>query len=116
LDSGISNPLKRYSLASFFVLAYGIVWAGMALLAAGEGSLSSIGTFGPAIAALVVTAANESKAGVQARVTRLFLWRAGVKWYLIALLAPVTPELLAIPLSRPSSGICISACRHWESW
>jgi hypothetical protein len=67
LDLRVSNPLKRYPLASFFVLAYGIAWAGMALLAAGEGSLSSIGTFGPAIAALVVTAADESKAGVQAR-------------------------------------------------
>jgi membrane protease YdiL (CAAX protease family) len=100
LDLRVSNPLKRYPLASFFVLAYGIAWAGMALLAAGEGSLSSIGTFGPAIAALVVTAANEGKAGVQTLVARLFLWRAGVKWYLIALLAPVTLELLAIPLHQ----------------
>lgn len=43
-----------------------------------------------------MTIANEGKAGFIELVSRLFLWRVHIKWYLIALLAPVALEFLAI--------------------
>ena len=43
-----------------------------------------------------MTALTQGLAGVKALVSRLFLWRVGLKWYLIALLAPLVLEFLAV--------------------
>jgi hypothetical protein len=38
--------------------------------------------FGPTLAALIMTAAIEGKAGVRRLLSRLVLWRVGIQWYL----------------------------------
>jgi len=98
LNLNTSNPLKRYPLAFFFILAYGIAWVPLALrLASGREILPiGAGAFSPAISAVILAFVNEGKNGTEALVSKLFLWRASFKWYLIALLAPIALELLAI--------------------
>lgn len=101
MDRYASSPLKRHPLASFFVLAYAIAWIPSAFgLATGNYSVLGISAFAPAISALIVNAANEGRTGIQALVSKLFLWRVRIKWVLIALLAPIVLELLAIPMHR----------------
>jgi membrane protease YdiL (CAAX protease family) len=96
MNLNTSNLLKRYPLAFFFILAYGIAWIPLAYgLATGKYFLLGMVSFAPAISAVIMTAANEGKTGVQAIISRLFLWRVNFKWYLIALLAPLVMELLA---------------------
>lgn len=91
------NPLKRYPLFCFFILAYALAWIPLALLLTTGNDILPIGEFAPAIAAFVLVAVNRGKAGIQALISKLFLWRVGFKWYLLALLAPIAMELLAIP-------------------
>lgn len=90
------NPLRRYPLASFFILAYGIAWIPAGLLFVTGADFLLITSFAPAISALVVVVVSEGRAGTEALLSKLFRWRAGLKWYLIALLTPVALELLAI--------------------
>jgi len=93
----VIDLLKRHSLIFFFILAYGIAWILMAIgLAIGKNILVGVGFFAPAISAIIMTGAIEGKAGIEVLISRLFLWRVNIKWYLIAMLAPILLEILAI--------------------
>lgn len=97
MDKNTTNPLKRYPLLFFFILAYGISWIPLAIgLGTGLNFLQGLSFFAPAISAVVITAAAEGKRGLQALFSKLFLWRVNYKWYLLAILAPIFLELLAI--------------------
>jgi uncharacterized protein len=97
MNPNASNPLKRYPLVSFFLLAYGIAWIPLAYgLVTGKYFLQGFSFFAPAISAIIMTAANEGVTGIRALISKLFLWRANFKWYLVAILAPIVLELLAI--------------------
>ena len=94
--------LARYPLVCFFVMAYAFTWivispwtlgtTGAGLLpvevpAVATGLLLAAGIFaGPTLAAIVMTAATEGRAGVRRLLGRLVQWRVGVRWYLFALL------------------------------
>ena len=93
------NPLKRHPLAFFFLLAFSMAWIPLALgyrFPRGQGIFFGIAFFAPAIAAIIMAAAVEGKAGIKALISKLFLWQVNFKWYLMALLAPIAMELLAI--------------------
>jgi membrane protease YdiL (CAAX protease family) len=87
-------------VVAFLVMAYALAWT--IQLAAFQFGLSfrvgsSIGViFGLALPAFLVTAVISGKAGVLDLLGRVFRWRVGVRWYLIALLGlPVTTLLVA---------------------
>jgi membrane protease YdiL (CAAX protease family) len=97
MNPNASSLLKQHPLMFFFLFAYGIAWAFLAYgLLSGKSLLVGISFFAPAAAAVIVTAASEGKAGLQTLISRLFVWRVPIKWYLIALLVPVALELLAV--------------------
>jgi membrane protease YdiL (CAAX protease family) len=52
-----------------------------------------LGTFGPSLAALLVTAATSGRRGLRALLARLAIWRVGVGWYAVALLWPAAHSL-----------------------
>ena len=59
--------------------------------------LTWLGSFGPALSAIVVTAVSEGRNGLHSLLSRLFLWRVGLRWYLISLfLVPVVGLTIAI--------------------
>jgi uncharacterized protein len=95
-----SNLLIRYPLASFFILAYGIAWISLALQYIYGSNVLPVGGFSPAIAALIMAAVGGGASGFRDLVSRLFVWRTGIKWYLVALLAPFALELMAIPFQH----------------
>jgi membrane protease YdiL (CAAX protease family) len=89
--------LKRYPAAFFFILAYGMTWMTLVFRSTPLSQLVyGIAAFSPAISAIIMTIANEGKAGFRKLTSRLFLWRVRIKWYLIALLAPIALEFLGI--------------------
>lgn len=107
--------LKRYPLVSFFILAYGLAWIPMVYGAVtGRSLLAGISFFAPAIAAIIMTIVNDGEIGLRVLISRLFLWRAGIKWYLVALLAPVALELLA-QLTHSLLGEGVSSV-HFIDW
>lgn len=84
--------VQRYPLVSFFVLAYLFAW-GLVLLTGVSLAFGFLALFGPAAAALIVTACAEGRAGIGALLGRVAIWRVGLRWYLVAL---VLPGLLAL--------------------
>jgi len=80
----------RHQLLTFFVLTYIFTWG--LQLAPGKDPLYSIfqilGSFGPAMAALILTAIQSGRAGLRAWLARLLQWRVGWQWYLFVLLMP----------------------------
>jgi membrane protease YdiL (CAAX protease family) len=82
--------MRRHPLGAFFAIAFATTWAYeivvFGLLGAETILLSIPATFGPALAAVLVTHAVEGNQGLKAFGRRLVLWRVNVRWYLFALL------------------------------
>jgi uncharacterized protein len=89
-------------------LAYALSWWPWILDALGlfDGPIAS---FGPFLAAIVVLALTEGKAGVLGLFRRMVRWRVAPGWYAVALLLPVVLTLIATALNvalgapRPSA-------------
>ena len=95
------NILLRYPLASFLLLAIGISWA----LAAGAQfisqptarlALDTAAKFGPSLAALVVVAANDGITAVGKLLTSLRPGNLKVRWFAVAIFAPLILWSVAI--------------------
>jgi len=79
---------QRYPLVSYYLLTLilsGIIFA--LLFAAGlvEG-LFFLATFGPGLAAILVSLLVGGGVGVRKLLGRLLIWRVGIQWWLVALL------------------------------
>jgi uncharacterized protein len=102
--SFLRRVLNQHPLLAFFTLAYAgswILWLPM-LLAGNNLLLESTAVSpglkflltvlapfaGPTLAAFVVTAALEGRAGIRALLGRYIQWRFGPIWYLVALAGP----------------------------
>jgi membrane protease YdiL (CAAX protease family) len=104
----INRFLLHRPLATFFLLAYGISWALElpALLQHDQGGKSLadgalflfLGSFGPSLAALMLTAFGGGTAGVKKLLKGYLPWRADFIWYLIALYGFLALGLLTILL------------------
>jgi membrane protease YdiL (CAAX protease family) len=79
--------VKRHPLIAFFVLTFLLSWWPWALYAFGLMPVP-IASFGPFLAALVVLALTEGKAGIVALLRRMIRWRVGLGWWVVALLLP----------------------------
>ena len=113
----LMQTVRRYPLVAFFTLAFGLTWANwlpQALAARGLLSitvpsfLAILAGYGPAIAAIVVTALTTGKPGLRRLVGRLTRWQVGPHWYAIALLTPLAISLTAIGLHLLTGGTTIT--------
>jgi membrane protease YdiL (CAAX protease family) len=109
----VKDILIRHPLATFFFLAHSLSWlielpVILAHLQNGtrlrDGTLLLfLGSFGPSVAALILTAVSEGSTGVKALLERFSPRRAGLVWYAIALYGFPALGLLAITLGGVSS-------------
>ncbi len=107
MNSSASLLLRR-PLLTFALLACGISWAlelpAVLQVYQGGKSLADgalflfLGSFGPGLAALILSALQGGRAGVKALLQGYLPWRAGFAWYLIALYGFGVLGLLAILL------------------
>jgi uncharacterized protein len=104
--------LARHPLISFFAMAFAFSWIawspwvlsedGVGLLPLKVGAASNLinaaATFlGPALAAFIMTATTEGRAGIRSLLGRIVLWRVGLRWYLFAFIGvPLVITLGAI--------------------
>lgn len=107
----VADRMRRHSLAAYFLLAFAIswlLWAPVVASGAQPGPATSLliiaGGFGPLLAALIVTAAVEGRAGVRRWLGRLRPGRAGAVWYAVALLLPILLGLVVYTLYRAFGG------------
>jgi membrane protease YdiL (CAAX protease family) len=84
---------RRYPLGTFLLLTFAFTWV---LLPAARASIavSLVALCGPAVAALA-TAALRGSPDLRDLTARITLWRVPVRWYAVALLAPLPISALA---------------------
>jgi membrane protease YdiL (CAAX protease family) len=99
-SGSLRGIFARRPLLAFFILAYAWAWGliGAAVLGSISGAVSedapivailaSLAPFGPAIAALAITAAIDRRAGLRALLGSLNPRRVGLGWYALALFGP----------------------------
>jgi membrane protease YdiL (CAAX protease family) len=110
------NLLARRPLTAYFALAFAGSWLALlpVALARGEHALGLLPytapevavillfvlatVSGPLLAAVLVTGAVEGRAGVRRLLGRIIQWRVGLRWYVVALLAPLTIWLAVFSL------------------
>ena len=87
---GWRGVLERHQVTAFFVLAYGFSWLAELVLFGLLGQSAALTvpviTFGPTVAALVMTAALQGRPGLTRLWARMRAWRVGSRWYGAALL------------------------------
>ena len=108
--------VRRFPLVAYFVLAYALTWWVYPLLRFNP-LIGLFGLFGPALAAIIVTAVTEGRPGVRALLGRIVRWRVPVPWYLVALGLPAVLSLLAASLSAwlGPAILRVGSCRCWTS-
>ena len=91
--------MKKHPVTWFYVLAFAISWLGWLPVVAGSRGVSPfdhalfqllllLPALGPALAAIVVTAASDGKAGINLLLKPLVQWRVGAGWLAIAVMSP----------------------------
>ena len=90
--------MRKHPLIAFFVLAYLLTWWTYPLLKFSP-LLGIPGLFGPALAAIIMAAVTDGKVGVKALLSRVVLWRVGLRWYVIALGLPTVLALVTAGLN-----------------
>jgi len=102
-----STRMKSGSLTMFFILAYAFSWAveiPLALKAQGlidvpiPFYLHYLAAFGPLLAAFVMTWLTGGSDGLRELVGRVFKWRVGYSWWLVALAPLLAYGLVAVVL------------------
>lgn len=106
--------LKRYALLIYFALAFAISW-GAIIISVGPGGfpvtedqlpvLIVAMLLGPSLAAVLAAAITSGGGGIRDLFSGLVRWRAGIRWYVVALLAaPLSTVVVLLVLSLFSSG------------
>jgi uncharacterized protein len=93
MASTLSQMIKRRPLPAFFGLAYllswcAVPWAGPQLL-----------PWGPALAAVIILAMTEGRAGLKDLASQMGRWRVGFTWYAVAISLPIIYGLSATGLN-----------------
>jgi membrane protease YdiL (CAAX protease family) len=113
MKSNYTSWIKKHSLTSFFILAYAVTWcieiplalsAQRLIIAQVPMTLHYLGAFGPMVAALIVLALTEGRAGIKKLLSRWFKWRVGVRYYVFAILGPISLFTLAVLINRMVTG------------
>jgi len=114
MTTSTGSRLKGIALPIFFGLAFVLSW-GAIVLSVGPDGFPVTGDqlpvlilamlLGPSLAAVIAAGLTEGRVGIRSLFSGLLRWRAGVRWYLVALLtAPLTTALVLLVLSLFSSG------------
>lgn len=106
--SAAKRAVARHPVAAFLIIGNGVYLAATLTPPLVESEILPFdlpfygalgGILGVALAAFVVTAATEGRAGVEDLARRSLRWRVPVRWYLLALFGvPVAATLLALAI------------------
>jgi len=110
-ESPFTRWVRAHRLLVFVLLAYGLSWAYWVPLVL-TGQTVRLGSpvsqfpalLGPLIAAFVVTAVVEGRAGVRDLATRMVRWRVPLRWWLFAIGSPLALLAIAVAVTAVLSG------------
>jgi membrane protease YdiL (CAAX protease family) len=93
MNTGEKSFVQKFSFWLFLLLTFILSW--LPWFTGGEG----IWVFGPSIAGIIVIILVAGKDGLRDLTQRLFRWRVGVKWWLVAIFLPAALTLVAVGVS-----------------
>jgi uncharacterized protein len=98
LPRRVASAVRGRPLVSFFVLAYALSWwpAFTYLLLGGGPPILGCG---PTLAAVAVLALTSGRPGLRSLWRSMLRWRVGLRWWAVALLAPILFSALATALN-----------------
>jgi membrane protease YdiL (CAAX protease family) len=97
--SGIASLIRKHRLVSFFVLAYALAWWSWPLAALGIFPEVMFTAIGALLAALIVIAVAEGKAGFKDLGSRVIRWRVPWYWYAVALGIPLAVKFAGLGIN-----------------
>ncbi len=107
--------IRNHSLFTFFVFTFILTFAGWFLaMITGIGLLFDIGLWGPAFAAILITATTRGKQGMKELIRRLLLWRVPLRWYLAVIFGWPVISILATLLHNLIIGQPVTV--SWNQW
>jgi membrane protease YdiL (CAAX protease family) len=98
---GLTAWVRHHQLVTFFVLTYVLTW-GFQLAPVKDPFYSIfqiLGSFGPLLSAVILTALQGGRIGLRDLFARLFRWRSGFQWYLFVLLMPFILMMCAMGIA-----------------
>ena len=114
MNTNTTSWLGRNSISVYFILTYAIswtVWFPIVLSAQGlvdwqvPYALYYLGSFGPMVSALIITALTVGRQGLRDLLGRLLKWRVGWTYYAFAILAPFAFFGVAVLVNRLVTGV-----------
>jgi membrane protease YdiL (CAAX protease family) len=117
--------IRKHALAVFFILAYAFTWLRwLPEAAAGRGwidyqtpsVLVLLAGYGPALAAVLVTALVSGRSGLKDLGARLVRWRVALVWYLVVIALPVITQLAGCALYIMFSGAVVELDMIQPDW
>jgi membrane protease YdiL (CAAX protease family) len=107
--TAIKDFIKRKPLSTYFVLTFVISWGAILIMVGPSGipvSTAQVAVLGlamllgPSVASILLTCLASGRAGFRELLSRMFKWRVGARWYLVALLiAPLSTAAVLFALS-----------------
>jgi membrane protease YdiL (CAAX protease family) len=107
--TAIKDFIKRKPLSTYFVLTFVISWGAILIMVGPSGipvSTTQVAVLGlamllgPSVASILLTCLASGRAGFRELLSRMFKWRVGARWYLVALLiAPLSTAAVLFALS-----------------
>lgn len=109
----MTSLVKRCPLTSYFILAFGVAWAGIFLVVGPGGFPGKEVQFprllpwvflamltGPSLAGILMTGLVDGREGLRGYFSRLGRWRVGLRWYGPLLITPLLILAILAVLSR----------------
>lgn len=99
--------LENHTAAVFFILTFSfswIVWMPMVFADQASQLLLIVGTFGPTLIALLLTGQSKGWNGLRELLSRLFVWRVSIFWYLFSFLGTIVVVMASIGIHVAMGG------------
>jgi membrane protease YdiL (CAAX protease family) len=95
--------IKRHPLVAYFFLAYAFSWTLVALIPVSF-VFALLALFGPTLAAIIVSGANEGRSGVGRLLRSVISWRTGIAWYAVAIGVPLIVAVAVLGVQSVVAG------------
>jgi len=114
LMTALVRPIRAYPLICFFILACLFGWVTFIAWALGADVTPDGNPLGPLVAAAIV-AASLGRAGLKEWGRWLRTFRAGLRWYVLALVAPIA-IIMAVVLANTAFGAPLPTSPQLAAW
>lgn len=105
----MQTPQQTYNnTAKFFLITFTISWFCWGVLprlaVLPDSIVLASGTFGPTLAAIILTASTNGRNGLKELFSKLLIWQFPAKWYLASLFGPAVIVIISLEIHKMIGG------------